>query len=66
MDTQASILLGGEKQPAFVEGSCTTEELALRCANLWKSVPTNCMQLKQNLTAADADGTYMQWTTQSR
>ena len=66
MDTQTWVPLGGEKQPAFLEGTCTTEELASRCATLWKSVPTNLMQLKANLTAADADGTCMQWTPQPR
>ena len=56
METQKSIALEGEKQPAFLEGTCGTEELAARAASMWKSVPTNRMQLPEHLTAADADG----------
>ena len=35
---------------------CTTEQLAARAAKIWKSVPTNSMQLNSNVELADADG----------
>ncbi len=40
----------------FIEGAMTTAEMAKRTAIMWKSNPTNRMQLKANVEAADADG----------
>ena len=42
--------------PAFMEGSCSTEESAKRAALMWKSVPTNMLQLPDHVRKADGDG----------
>jgi Ca2+-binding EF-hand superfamily protein len=53
---QNSTAMSDKTQPAFMEGSTSTEAMAARMAALWKSNPTNRMQLPQNMKAADADG----------